>query len=516
MELISKYKSQFVFYFILNVAFLLFITMTSYVHMPMVHINSYFVYGAHLLCFHFTLFWIIYLFTLNRWLFYCILLPLFFLLSIIAFFGFAYDISISVGVIQAALESKIDIIVDLITWQLLLYVLLIIGVIIVLVVLYNKVKVSKFNKLFVGLAVLSLFTLVSMETIRPKSFRNRYPITLYRELVLFLSKNPIKYEIVENKLNRSEETLQVIFVLGESVRADHLQINGYDRPTTPKLMQEANLISFPRTYTPYTYTSPSVTQILSNAVINDDYSQPKFSLINILHASGVATYWIGNQTPEKSYYPFISHAQTRIFIDPMRSLLSYHQMLDEALIPEMKKNYQGNTPQFILLHMIGSHWLYENRYSEEFRYFKPVAQSKYLPHNTQEQMLNSYDNTILYLDNFLFDIITYLKMKDGNVLLVYLSDHGEYLGENGKYLHAQPVMDDKVNAPGLVMWYSDKFKILHEDWIAQLKLNQEKLISTDFVFHTMLDIYGVNFDQYLMEKSLLKSFVPYSASDSLK
>jgi glucan phosphoethanolaminetransferase (alkaline phosphatase superfamily) len=150
--------------------------------------------------------------------------------------------------------------------------------------------------------------------------------------------------------------------------------------------------------------------------------------------------------------------------------------------------------------MIGSHWWYESRYPDKFRVFKPVIKSKYIPSNTSEEMINSYDNTILYLDYFMSNIISSLKTSKTKTLLIYLSDHGELLGENGKWLHAQE--DEASKNPAMILWYSDEFKTAYPEIVAALKENQFKFFSTDFFYHSILDLYKVqNFD-YQKEKSV--------------
>src|SRR5690606_10916601 len=123
----------------------------------------------------------------------------------------------------------------------------------------------------------------------------------------------------------------------------------------------------------------------------------------------IPTIWIGNQTPEKSYLPFIENSTQRIFVDPTHSEFSFSKALDETMLPEFQKELKPNQSQFMLIHMMGSHWYYENRYPIEFQKFKPVIQSKYIPSNSAESMINSYDNTLVYLDYFIYKIIQTLK-----------------------------------------------------------------------------------------------------------
>lgn len=506
MERLKEYKSLIQFYSVLNLAILLFITLSSYVHIPLIELKDYFSYGVHLLLMQFSLFGAIYILTLNRWFFYGLCLPLFLLLAIIGFFGFTQDISLSAGVIQASIETKSDVVADLVSWQLIVYIIFILGIIFLLIKLYQRIDQPKLNWFLVGISILSFITFWIIESKRGGTLKNRLPYTLFFETKKFLSKDKITFQPVNQNLTHQIKDLQIIFILGESVRADHLQINGYERETNPLLNQETNLISFPKTFTTHTYTGASVPQILSNASIYDDYEKPIISLIDVLNQAQIPTIWIGNQTPEKSYLSFIENSTQRIFVDPTHSEFSFSKALDETMLPEFQKELKPNQSQFMLIHMMGSHWYYENRYPKEFQKFKPVIQSKYIPSNSAESMINSYDNTLVYLDYFIYKIIQTLKKENSNAILIYVSDHGELLGEEGKWLHAQLGNTNAVREPAVFVWYSDQFEQKFPEKINSMKSNQQKLIPLDFVFHSVLDLYEIDFEAKNNKLSIFDDF----------
>jgi glucan phosphoethanolaminetransferase (alkaline phosphatase superfamily) len=427
-------------------------------------------------------------------------------LSIIAFWGFTQDISLSTGVIQASIETKSDIVFGLISWQLLVYILLIILIMVLLTKQYRRIEISKLNYVFIIFAVLSFLTFFIVESKRAGTFKNRLPYTLYFESKKLYQKNKLSFKEINHDLKNNQDSIQLIFVLGESVRADHLPFNGYARQTMPLLSQQKNLISFPQTFTTNTYTGISVPQILSSASVFDDYKNPKYSLIQVLNKTGIPTYWIGNQTPENSYLPFIQDSNHKFYIDPTHSEFSFNKELDEKILPIFKRELKTQTSQFFVLHMMGSHWWYENRYDERFRKFKPVIKTKFIPSNSEAEMINSYDNTILYLDFFLNQTINELENKNKTALLIYLSDHGELLGENGKWLHAQPGDEKSIRSPALIIWYSDKFQKRFPDKIDNLKQNQNKYLPLDFFYHTILDVYEINDADYNKDLSIFQKF----------
>ncbi|HLV23936.1 MAG TPA: sulfatase-like hydrolase/transferase [Moheibacter sp.] len=454
----------------------------------------------------FSLFGVIYLLSLNKYLFYGLFLPLFFILSVVGFWGFTQDISLSAGVIQASLETQADIVFGLISWQLVLYILLIIALMYFLVKQYNKVQVPKFNYVLCILSLLSFLTFFVVESKRGGTFKNRLPYTLYFESQKLYKKNKVRFEQINQTLVAGQDSIQFIFVLGESVRADHLQLNGYERQTTPLLSQRKNLISYTDAFTTNTYTGASVPQILSNASVFDDYKTEKKSLMDVLNKANIQTVWIGNQTPEKSYLTFIENSTKKFYIDPTHSEFSFNKELDEKMIPVAIEEWNNSGNQFSTIHMMGSHWWYENRYDDRFRVFKPVIKSKYIPSNSPEEMINSYDNTILYLDYFLNELINHLEKLNTTSILFFVSDHGELLGENGNWLHAQPGDEKSVRNPAVIIWYSDKFKNKYPTKIDNLYNNQNKYLPLDFFYHSVLDAYEIKGVELNPDLSIFRDF----------
>ena len=154
--------------------------------------------------------------------------------------------------------------------------------------------------------------------------------------------------------------------------------------------------------------------------------------------------------------------------------------------------------------MIGSHWYYNNKYTKEFEKFTPVTNSKYVGALSEEQLINSYDNTILYLDYFLNSLIEKLKKSSKETLLIYLSDHGEILGENGQWFHAQN--NTASENPAMLVWYSESFKINNPEIVKNLLNNRYQKFSTDFLFHSILDISKIKGFEINKRQSIFNNF----------
>jgi lipid A ethanolaminephosphotransferase len=500
MEVIKKYKQQILFHLLLNIFVSIFITFSCYYHIPIYKFNDFSFYAIHFLVLQFSVFGILYFLSLNKYVFKIVFPVIFMILSGIAYWIYTMDITVSHSVIQISLETKPDIIMGLISLPLIIYTILSVLTLIVIFKTHNKLTVNTINSPLTILAVFGILGYYIVENQKYGTFNRKMPYNVVIAFRDYLSQNKLVLKKIENKVSTNVDDLSVVFILGESVRADHLQINGYHRETTPLLAKNNNLISFPYAYTPLTYTAISVPQILSNATLTDDYSIPKYSLIEILNEANIQTNWVGNQTAEKSYETFIQQSNFSTILDPMHSELSFQKSHDENLLPIFKNVFKPSQNQFTVLHMMGSHWWYETRYPDKFRKFNPVIKSKHVNSNSKEEMINSYDNTILYLDYFINETIKYVESKNSNSIIIYLADHGELLGENNKWLHAQ---NEKASQnPAMLIWYSEKFKQQNKAIISRLESHQNQKIPLDFFFNSILELYKIEGIPYDKQKAI--------------
>ncbi|WP_284653592.1 phosphoethanolamine transferase [Flavobacterium terrisoli] len=496
MEVIKKYKTQLLFHLFLNLVFAIFVTFASYYHLPVYKFSDFGFYLAHFLALQFSVFGFLYVLSLNKFVFRIGFPIVFFLFSIVGYWVYSQDIAITHSIIQVTLETKPDIALDLISLPFIFYVLVSIAVIFLVLRLYSKVKVNPLKSPLILLAIIGIASYSFVENYRFGTFNRRLPYNVIIATQDYFEQNSLALKPINTSLKTNVDSLNVIFILGESIRADHLQLNGYERNTTPLLSKRDNIISFPKAYTPLTYTAISVPQILTNATLTDDYSQAKYSLIEVLNHANIQTNWIGNQTPEKSYEVFIEQSQFHKIIDPLHSELSFQKDYDEKILPVFETVFKPHQNQFTTLHMMGSHWWYETRYPDAFRTFKPVIKSKHIPSNTTAEMINSYDNTILYMDHFVNETIRIAEKQNANTLVIYLSDHGEILGEDNLWLHAQP--NKASENPAMIVWYSNQFAAKYPKVISNLKSRQTQKIGLDFFFNSILDLYqikGIPYDQ---------------------
>ncbi|GHV23582.1 membrane protein [Clostridia bacterium] len=357
---------------------------------------------------------------------------------------------------------------------------------------FKKIKIRKpfIHCLTAILLILILFNIPGIK----RFVENKIPFNLYFITSHYFSD---KKEALTERGILSEQVGcegpddgMVLFVIGEALRADHLGLNGYQRHTTPYLSREA-IISFPHIYSEYTYTNASLAHILTRAdSIRPELAYNERSFIDLFKQCGYYTAWLAHQAPTKSYAYFMNECDTLIYANADKSPYVFDKWVDGDLLPVFDSFAGKRQKQLIVMHTIGSHWYYNSHFTDEFQHYTPITKSRIITSNTTEEIVNSYDNTILYTDYFLYELINRLREK--NAILFYLSDHGEALGEEGKWLHAIDL--PPVQNPACLVWMSDSYKNEHPGQYEFLQQNKEKRYRTDFLFPTITEAAGIQSD----------------------
>lgn len=284
----------------------------------------------------------------------------------------------------------------------------------------------------------------------------------------------------------------VVLVIGESARLKNFSLYGYERETNPLLSKVQGLRHF-YAKSSTTYTSASVKNMLSHK----DTSALYEILPNYLSRAGVSVVWRSANwgepplhLPSENVLRYSELSQKYPKLDD-----NYESALIANLSEEIKK---ANSPKvLIILHTSTSHGpTYYKKYPPEFEKFTPVCKSVEPKGCSQDEIINAYDNTILYTDFLLNSIIKELQGLDGfQSSLIYVSDHGESLGENGVYMHGIPLAfapKEQYEIPFLV-WSSEANKI---------KNLQE--LSHFYVFHSVLAFLGVKSEVFDENLNLFK------------
>ena len=479
------------------------ITFSSYYHIPLSGFKDYSIYFIHFLLLQFSFFGILYFLSINKYVFYIIFPILFISFSLLGFYKYSLDINISKHLVEAIFEVSLLVSVDLISVRAILLILVLVLLLIFIFRQYRKVSVNQLKSPLILFAVIGILTYFLVEKKRYNTFKSRLPYVAFNSVKDYFSSDALTLKVVPSKVSSKKDSINFIFVLGEAVRADHLQLNGYGRETNPKLIKRKNIISFQNLYTDNTHTVASIKQILTDKGLDDDENISKLhSLYSVLNAADYNTFWIANGDIVKGYEPIIKSNKEVLLVDKFKTVMSFNKSLDKEMFISFDTIYKKTEDQFISMHMIGSHWWYENRYTDEFRKFKPVIKSKYIPSLKKQELINSYDNTLVYLDSFLNELINKVDNETNASIIMYLSDHGESLGENGKWLHAQEA--EACKNPAMIVWYSNLLKEKYPEYVNALIKHSTKNITTDFFYHSVLDFYKIeNFD-YDKEKSIFR------------
>ena len=298
----------------------------------------------------------------------------------------------------------------------------------------------------------------------------------------------------------------ILLVLGETARMGNLGLNGYDRNTTPELSKE-NTVSLRGVMSCGTSTATSVPCMFSHLGKEDFESRKNNyeSLIDVLHHAGLALLWIDNQSGCKGVCERVPQALTKELKHP--TLCKGGECFDEIMLHQLDERIQALPAErrakgvVVVMHQMGSHGpAYYKRVPDTFKKFQPECKSNALQECSREQVVNSFDNTILYTDHFLSQAIQWLKKSNAThaTAMLYVSDHGESLGENNLYLHGLPyrVAPDVQKRVPWISWWSQQFETQTGLSSACLKKKTNAPLTHDNYFHSVLGMVGVSTEVY--------------------
>lgn len=312
----------------------------------------------------------------------------------------------------------------------------------------------------------------------------------------------------------------VVLLIGETSRYDHWQLNGYERPTSPCLMARRDqLISFDSVFTVGNLTTVCVPYLLSRATPdNPRLYYHETSVVDAFHEGGYRTAWIADQSFNNEflmriangcdYAKYVSDNGNGKFIDTVL-LAPFHQELSTS---------ENN---MIVLHSLGCHFKYSERYPLDFQLFTPDMEginihemfrsvdedvegiARLRPENMavyknlKTILVNSYDNAILFTDYFIDQVIRELEATGRPAVLVYVGDHGENLldDERNMFLHGTFSGSKYEYHVPLFVWASESYIKLHQSKWSAMQDNTSKCFSTMTLFHSLLDLGDLQYSQ---------------------
>lgn len=304
----------------------------------------------------------------------------------------------------------------------------------------------------------------------------------------------------------------VVMIIGESSRYDRWSLNGYARETNPLLKQESNLISLSNVVTAVSATRLSVPILVSRKPATQSlkagFSEKSF--LTAFKEAGFKTYWISNQMSFGQFDTPVSVFANEADVTQFLNLGGFtnHSSYDDILLDPLKIAVNDPTSKkLIVLHTLGNHWNYSHRHPKQYDRWQPslfgVENPVYTDVKIKEQLNNSYDNSILYTDWFLAQVIDILKSSKLLSSMMYVSDHGQtlYDGSCNLAFHGHNTAYE-FHVPAMV-WYSDLYKKTFPQKIAQLKRNKRAKLATENVFHSLVDLADIRYGTEQLERSFL-------------
>ncbi|TDH38557.1 phosphoethanolamine transferase [Pseudohoeflea suaedae] len=309
-------------------------------------------------------------------------------------------------------------------------------------------------------------------------------------------------KVADDRKSVDRKPRVTVVVVGETARAANFQLGGYGRETNPELSKR-DILYFKNTSSCGTATAVSVPCMFS-VYGRQDYSHSKAlaseDLMDVLTHAGVKTEWWDNNTGDKQVADRIKKIEFFRSGDPR--FCSGGECLDQILVDGLDAwldKVDGDA--VLVLHQLGNHGpAYYLRYPEEFRTFTPDCRTVDFDACTPETITNAYDNALLYTDHILSEVIDKLGAHADRLdtAMIYMSDHGESLGEKGLYLHGAPYMfapDEQTHVP-FVLWTSPGLRQSTGIDTSCLSAKTDAHQSQDELFHSVLGLMRVETKVY--------------------
>lgn len=438
-----------------------------------------------------------------------------------AYFMDSYNVVISSEVIESALHTDASESMGLLSAKLFAY-LGLLGILPAVAILLLRVPRQTVGRAFIARLKL-MGTSLAVITVALSMFNSAYASFFREHKSIRFYTNPATpvYTAVRYAFSHlnSDETLPyqqigldarqgpahgkrrlVVLVVGETARADHFSLNGYPRETNP-LLAKRHVTSFDNVWSCGTATSVSVPcmfSLLEQGNYSERVARRTDNALDIIQRAGVHVAWLDNNSDSKGValrIPYTSYRSedTNAHCDT--------ECRDDGMLAGVREfvSAQDSGDVLVVLHQMGSHGPeYYKRYPRSFAVFSPSCQSNLLEDCSQAEISNAYDNSIRYTDYFLSQVIDYLSEESGEfaTAMLYLSDHGESLGESGIYLHGFPYAlapEVQKHVP-MIFWSDTEFSKVKNKLAKGNFVHQR--FSQDNLFHTLLGLMDVRTGVY--------------------
>lgn len=454
-----------------------------------------------------------------------LLIVLFLTSSVTAYFMDSYNIIIDTSMIQNIVSTNFQESTDLASVTLLFY-LFILGIVPSIIIYRSEIIANPFKteflmRLKVGIVLLVLiagqfavFGKYYASFIREHKSLRYYtnPLTYMYSVINYagIMLNPKSGKITPVGLDAHVPDMDfkrelIILVIGETARADRFSLNGYARETNPLLSKE-NIINLSNVHSCGTTTAisvPCMFSLFGKASFSTNAANRTENLLDVLTHAGINILWRDNNSDSKGVATRVTYQD---FKTPALNPVCDIECRDEGMLSGLDDyiHQQSKGDILIVLHQMGNHGpAYYKRYPAAFEKFKPVCKSINLNECSKEEINNAYDNAILYTDYFLDKVINFLKQQttEFETSMVYMSDHGESLSENGLYLHGMPyfLAPEEQKHVAALLWFPENDTDVDID---KIKSYANHAFSHDNLYHTILGILEIKSDVYDPRKDI--------------
>lgn len=285
-----------------------------------------------------------------------------------------------------------------------------------------------------------------------------------------------------------------VLAIGESVRYSNWSLNGiYERETAPLLGNRNGLCLFSDYYAEATLTQHALPLLFTPVGVEnyEEHFQYK-SIASAFHEAGFKTVLISHraQLMNNGYHDYLAqNFDSVVFV-----------VHDSLIAPELAKIARRGAKLFVVTHYLGNHMFYTNR-TEDCLVWRPDYNAD-LKVESDNLFLNAYDNSLLYTDRLLNDVLSTLDSVRAVCSWLFISDHGEYIDSRvSGHGHTYHPTKDEYHVP-LMVWYNDEYKATYPDKVANMRRHKDEPVCADHVFWSVLDMAGIRIDSTLQQDGM--------------
>lgn len=380
---------------------------------------------------------------------------------------------------------------------------------------------------FVALALFIIgftwFTMAKGESVRlflkSNLYKNYYPVYCFKSLSMYyreelrVKENVKKAALIRFNAGRNKKlplrSLHVL-IIGESGRYENWTVNGYHRPTSPRMMEMQNLVSYSDAISSHNETVRSVALTVTNAGARNALQHSAYpGILKLFREAGFRTYWISNQN-DWGALPVRIHMTEADSIHCTISSKGVTDEFDGTLLPIIRNSLNGSEDKFLIIHLTANHWSYEKRYPNEFAVFGNINEKSklgYFDKRRKQELIDIYDNSVLYQDYIISEIVRMLDNTNAVYTMTYIPDHGENLFDDCRNLtgHGTNFTSASFRIP-MFICYSDSFARYYPEKQAAITGHKQlPFVIGENLFQSVADMADLHFEKFDPLKSIASS-----------